>query len=139
MPLAKGKPGDGRLARAIRERWEAFVAERAHRDIDRKIVFSERLLLELGEKGFATLLYLAEHGDRESARILVERLLGMPEQPYRVKVANLGREEAVAALKAELAELSLSPANIEGLIRRAEAKAVGEAAVKSGRGEGGGS
>lgn len=131
MPLAKGKPGDGRLARAIRERWEAFVSERAHRDIDGKIVYGERLVAELGEKGFATLLYLTEHGDRESARILVERLLGMPEQPYRVKVANLGREEAVAALKAELAELSLSPASIEGLIRRAEEKATDEGGVRS--------
>ncbi len=105
--------------RAIREEWEAFVAERAHRDGDGRVVYSERLLQELGETGLATLRYLARRGDREAARLLVERLLGLPEQPFRVQVQALTLEQAQARLREELAALALAPASTEGIVQRA--------------------
>ena len=118
--------GDGRLARAIRENWEKFVEERAHRDVDGQIVWSERLIAEMGEAAAATLLFLAQRGDREASRIVFEKFVGAPEAPYRVQVANMSREQAIAKLKVVLLQLDLAPQSIEGLLKRATAAAQGK-------------
>lgn len=118
--LRLSKTGEEKIIRAIREEWEAFTRARAHRRADGTIAYTERLLEDLGQEGLATLRYLARRGDREAARLLVERLLGQPEQPYSVRIANLSLAEAEEFLRRELLAANLSKETAEALVTRIE-------------------
>src|SRR5207253_10710351 len=100
--ILKPVPGIGKIVKEIKAEWDEFVSERAFRDEDGFIVYGHRLLAELGETGLATLRYLARRGDRESARILVERLMGLPEQPYTVQIAAKSADETAELIRGEI-------------------------------------
>lgn len=118
--LRQTATAERKIIAEIRSEWEAFVSERAHRDASGTLSYSERLLQELGETGLATLRYLAVRGDREAARLLVERLLGLPEQPYQVRIGNLALSEAEEFLRREMLAMGLSEASANALVARVE-------------------
>lgn len=52
--------------------------------------------------------------------MLVERLLGAPEQPYQVRIGNFSLQEAEEHLRRELMAMNLSPETAEALVARVE-------------------
>ena len=104
-----------RLVTAIRAEWEEFVQANAHVNDDGQLIWSERLIRALADDGLATLRYLARGGDREAARLLVDRLLGEPDMPYREKVKKMNEQQAMGQIE-EILGKKLSDIPIDALL-----------------------
>jgi hypothetical protein len=112
------------LVKQIRDRWEVFIQENGLRDGEGSLVYGHRMIAELGAKGLASLLFLTENGDREAAKYLVDRFLGMPEQPFSVQIAAKSSGETAELIKAEIVRMKLTPESAEAFVDRARQAAL---------------
>lgn len=88
-----------RMVAQIRTRWDEICQAEGFTDENGQLIYSERLIRYAANTGMATLHWLAEAGDREAARVLVDRLLGQPDLPYSEKVKQLSEEEAMGQIE----------------------------------------
>ncbi len=96
--------GARRLAEEI-ARYRTQLAEKTGcLDEDGNFHWTEDLNAYVAWIGYSTLAYLAEHGDRESAKWVAEKGLGAPEQPFSVRIEHLSPEAAERELYALLAK-----------------------------------
>lgn len=89
------------VAEAIRKRHARLIREVAEIDQNGDVIWDERLCVYGAMQAYVTLLWLAEHGDKDAAKTLFQSGVGLPEQPYLVKVQNLTVEETIRELYLE--------------------------------------
>jgi hypothetical protein len=103
----------------IEEEWNEFVEANAFRDDEGDLIWGDALIRKLGEKGLATLLYLASRGHFESARIFKETFLGLPEQPLAIRVSEKTANETEVIIREVLIrEMKMTPEVAEAMLER---------------------
>ncbi len=107
------------IKQAIEDEWEEFVDKNAFRDEEGSLIWGDSLIRKLGEKGLATLLYLAERGHFESARVFKETFLGLPEQPLAVRVSDKTASETEVLIREVLVrEMKMTVPTAEAMLER---------------------
>lgn len=96
-----------RLRDEIRRCGEELIAAGAAKDKHGNLIWTEAMSQYVGMQGMVTLLYLAQRGDREAAKVLFEKAVGAPEQPYSVKIGNLTEREGFVQMVAIMMQKGL--------------------------------
>lgn len=93
------------------------LAEGASTDaLGRRILFTEELMRCLAGEALATIRYHAKRGSLRAAMYLVDRCLGVPDQPFSQTVEQMTPEEAEAALLAEYRRQGFTEEVCQGLV-----------------------
>lgn len=125
--MARGAPElDGenaflKNAKEIRAAITAFREEkRAHVcDARGNLIWDEATITSAAGDAFFTLWFLAVCGDRVAARDLVDRCLGVPDQPFREKAENMTLEDAKKFYYSELRNQGLSEETARAMVEAA--------------------
>lgn len=110
---------DAEVVREIAAEWDEFVQTNAYRDEEGELLWGDALIRSLGETGLATLRFLAKRGHFESARVLKETFLGLPEQPLAVRVqAKTAAETEAMILEFLVDSMKLTPETAGKMLER---------------------
>jgi hypothetical protein len=96
---------------AMRELVEFATGDKLARNANvrnKKILFTDDLMRSLAGRGLATILFHCKRGSLKAAMYLVDRCLGVPDQPFTQEVQSMTRDEAEAALFAEFKQQGLT-------------------------------
>lgn len=81
-----------------------------------KVRFTEELMRSLAGVGLATILFQCRRGNLKAAIYLVDRCLGIPDQPYTQSVESMSSDEVEQALFAEFRAQGLTSEVAQALV-----------------------
>jgi hypothetical protein len=94
---------------------------------NKQVLFTDDLMRSLAGRGLATVLYHCKRGSLKAAIYLVDRCLGVPDQPFQQEVSTMTKEEAEAALFAEFKAQGFTDEVARGLVEASRRPAPGYA------------
>lgn len=115
---------------AMREFIEFATGEKQARGSNirkKRVLFTDDLMRSLAGEALATIRYHSKRGSLKAAMYLVDRCLGVPDQPFQQEVSTMTREEAEAALLAEFKAQGFTEEVARGLVEASRRPAPGYA------------
>ena len=88
-----------RLQAAIKANFVVWAEAHGCLDEYGRLAWNEHTVRAGATEGFATLIYLAQGGDRPAAIWLAENLLGQPDLPYAEKIKRMDERTALGQIE----------------------------------------